>query len=210
MSHRSAVILGSMLVAALTMLAARPLCAQAGGEIHEHAAPGTNLRFLTVESRLPPISLVRDDGRKVSLTGELNDGRPVVLNFIFTTCPGICPIMSHTFSVLQGRLRAKAMPVHLVSISIDPEQDTPERLREYAKKFSAAKHWQFYTGSVEASIAVQQAFGTYGGDKMRHDPVTFMRVAPGTPWERIDGFASAEQLLIEFTRLVSTPAIASR
>jgi protein SCO1/2 len=84
-----------------------------------------------------------------------------------------------------------------VSISIDPEFDTPARLREYARKFGAGPEWQHYGGTLAASREVQRAFGAYRGDKMNHAPVTLVRTAPGKEWVRIDGFASADQLLAE-------------
>ncbi len=153
---------------------------------------------------IPVVSLVRDDGKKVLLADELNDGRPVVLSFIYTTCTSICPISSQTLSELQGKLGASRSAVHLVSISIDPEQDTPARLREYANKFGAGPAWQHYTGSVAASVAAQQAFGVYQGDKMSHTPVTLLRTGLNSTWVRIDGFASADQLLAELQHLVAT------
>jgi protein SCO1/2 len=152
---------------------------------------------------IPDVAVVRSDGRRVSLRSELNDGRPVVLNFIFTSCPGICPMMSQVFSQLQRALGADRDGVHMVSISIDPEQDTPERLREYAEKFAAGSQWQHYTGSVEASQSVQRAFGVYNGDKMSHAPVTFMRAEPGGRWLRIDGIASGADLLAHYDLLAS-------
>ena len=158
----------------------------------------------TADYNLPRLSLVRADGKTVSLPDELNDGRAVVLNFIFTTCTAICPLTSRIFSQLQSKLGNDQNKVHLVSISIDPEQDTPSVLREYAKKFGAGKEWQFYTGTVEASIATQRAFNVYRGDKMNHTPVTLLRAAPGKPWIRIEGFATADELLHEFREMVAS------
>jgi protein SCO1/2 len=151
----------------------------------------------TVEYQVPAITLVRDDGKSVSLRDELNDGRPVVLNFIYTTCSGICPLASHTFSLLQRKLGAGRDRVHLVSISIDPEEDTPARLRAYARRYSAGSEWQHYSGTAQASIAAQRAFDVYRGDKMGHTPATLVRTAPGAPWVRFDGFATADMLLQE-------------
>jgi protein SCO1/2 len=170
------------------------------------------VKISTVDITVPQLSLTRDDGKKVSLASELDDGRPVVLNFIYTTCPGICPVMSQVFSQFQERLGANRNKIHMVSISIDPEQDTPARLREYARKFSAGPQWQHYGGTVAASIATQKAFDAYRGDKMGHDPLTLMRGAPGKPWVRIDGFASADDLLAQFSALAvtSTAAPATR
>ncbi len=152
---------------------------------------------------VPPVRMVRDDGKPVSLPAEIDDGRPVVLNFIFTSCTTICPVMSSTLAGLQSRL-GKDTRVHLVSISIDPEQDTPARLVEYARRYHAGPAWQHYTGTVEASVAVQRAFDAYRGDKMSHTAVTFLRAAPGKPWVRIDGYPSAEELAREFRELVAS------
>jgi protein SCO1 len=150
-----------------------------------------------VNYAVPTISLVRDDGRQVALRDEIDDGRPVVLNFIYTSCSGICPLASHVFSELQRQLGAERDRVHLVSISVDPEEDTPSRLREYAQRYSAGPSWQHYTGTTGASIAAQRAFNVYRGDKMGHTPVTLLRPAPGAPWVRFDGFATADMLLKE-------------
>lgn len=150
-----------------------------------------------VDYPVPAIRLVRDDGKHVVLVDELNDGRPVVLNFIYTTCTGICPLASQIFSQLQHQLGAERDRVHLVSISIDPEEDTPARLREYAQRYSAGPGWQHYTGTLAASTTVQSAFNVYNGDKMGHAPVTLVRTAPGARWVRFDGFATADMLLQE-------------
>jgi len=166
-------------------------------EHHHAAAVSADVVRTTINYSVPPITLVRDDGKRVRLADELNDGRPVVLNFIYTTCSGICPLASHTFSQLQRKLGADRDRVHLVSISIDPEEDTPARLREYAQRYGAGPSWQHYTGTVAASVAAQRAFEVYRGDKMGHTPVTLVRTAPGTPWVRFDGFATPDVLLQE-------------
>jgi protein SCO1 len=157
----------------------------------------------TAAYTLPQVNLVRDDGKTVSLPGELDDGRPVVLDFIFTTCTTICPVLSENFTQLQKKLGDQRDRVHLVSISIDPEQDTPERLAQYARRYHAGPEWRFYTGTTRASVAVQRAFDAYRGDKMDHTPATFLRAAPGRPWVRIDGFASSDELAREFHELVA-------
>ena len=152
----------------------------------------------TVNVNIPDVVQIRADGRKVRFANELNDGRPVVLNFIFTTCTAICPISSSTFMQLQKKLGKDLGDVHLVSVSIDPEQDTPRVLRHYAEKYHAKPGWDFYTGTADNSVAIQEAFNVYRGDKMSHDPVTFVRVAPGKEWLRIDGFTTAHALLQDY------------
>jgi protein SCO1/2 len=157
----------------------------------------------TVNYAIPSVELVRESGKRVSLPQELDDGRPVVMNFIFTTCETTCPLSSQTFAAFQRKLGAEREHVHMVSISIDPEQDTPVKLRAYAKKFGAGPQWQHYTGTLRASLEAQQAFGAYRGDKMSHTPLTLLRAAPGQPWTRIEGFVTPDQLLQHFHELIS-------
>jgi len=169
------------------------------------AAAAATVSRATESYETPAVMLVREDGRSVSLARELDDGRPVLLNFIFTTCSSICPLMSRTLEEFQRKLGPQAAKVHLMSISIDPEQDTPARLSAYARKFHAGPQWHYYTGTVAASLAAQRAFDVYRGEKMSHTPVTLMRAAPGKPWLRIEGFVTPDELVEEYRKLLVSP-----
>ncbi len=179
------------------------LSAARGEESDPHAqhrqmmeSPSAVIR-VTASYTVPDIALVRSDGAHVKLEQELEDGRPVLLDFIYTTCTTTCPVMSLTFAEVQQRLGPQAARVKMVSISIDPEEDTPRRLTEYSKRFRAGAQWSFYTGTLQASIAAQRAFDVYRGDKMNHTPATLFRSAPGQPWVRLEGLATPDNLLSE-------------
>jgi protein SCO1/2 len=156
-----------------------------------------------VDYAVPDVRLVRDDGKSVSLREELDDGRPVLLNFIFTSCTSICPLSSKVFADFARELGPERHHVHLMSISIDPEQDTPAQLRAYARQFRAGREWRHYTGTTAASVAAQHAFDAYRGGKMEHTPLTLLRVAPGRPWMRIDGYITADELLHHYRNLLA-------
>jgi protein SCO1/2 len=191
------------LMAAVLVLAA-PVCL--ASEVSDAPTPqhhsGSRLLTSTAQHTTPTVQLVRDDGKRVALPEEMDDGRPVVLNFIFTSCSSVCPLMSQVFEQFAEKLGPDRGTVHLMSISIDPEQDTPARLREYAAKFNAGPEWQHYTGTVQASITTQRAFGVDRGDKMSHPAVTLLRAAPGTPWLRLDGFITPDELLTQYRQLL--------
>ena len=189
--------LGALAVAPGDALAADP---PPGHQVAERAMKRATRSSLDVT--LPEDELVRDDGKTVSLATELGDGQPVVLTFIFTKCGTICPVMSQAFAQFQNKLGAERDRVHLVSISIDPEYDTPSRLAAYGKKVGAASQWHFYTGTTEASLAAQRAFAAFRGDKMDHTPVTFLRAGGGRRWERLDGFVSSDELASELRQLL--------
>src|ERR1700730_15132575 len=168
-----------------------------------HLASVPSTRMSTALYTLPDADLLRSDGRKISVRQAIDDGRPTVLNFVYTSCAAICPLSSQVFSQLQKKLGRNRDAVHLVSVSIDPEEDTPQRLTEYAQRFHAGPGWDHYTGTPQASLQVQRAFAAYWGDKMNHAPVTFLRGAPGEPWLRVDGFATADELLADVHHMMA-------
>lgn len=195
-------VIGAMTLAivAIVGIAARGAGIDAADEhAQHHAAAFSGTNRTTANYAIPDVRLVRQDGIAVNLGAELDDGRPVVLSFIYTSCTTVCPLISHTLQQLQSKLGDNSARVHLVSISIDPEQDDPARLREYAKTFNAGPEWQHYTGTLAASQTVQRAFDVYRGNKMDHAPATLIRTAPGAQWTRIEGFATADQLLAELS-----------
>lgn len=139
------------------------------------------------------IELITSSGDKTNLLKELNTDDPVILNFIFTTCTAICPIMSGTFSEVNKKLSSK--PVKMISISIDPEYDTPKALRAYAKRFNANDKWYFYTGDVKDIINIQKSFTDYRGNKMNHAPSTYIRITKKSKWLKIKGFISSTEIV---------------
>ncbi len=202
--HSVLVRLAALTGVALLVLAASGGFANAADDGFSAPAPAASGPIRSIRTyAVPAVRLVRDDGKVVSLPDEMNDGRPIVLNFIFTTCSSICPLMSSVFAQFERRLGADADKVHLMSISTDPEQDTPVRLREYARKFHAGLEWQHYTGTLAASITAQRAFDVYRGGKMSHTAVTLMRAAPGKPWLRIEGFVRPDDLVRDYRELLA-------
>jgi protein SCO1/2 len=173
---------------------------------HHQASSNSDVHRSVAQYVIPNVTLIRDDGKSVALPAELDDGRPVVLNFIYTSCTTICPLSSQVFEQFQEDLGSGHEPVHLVSISIDPEQDTPARLRAYAAQFHAVRGWDHYSGTLASILIVQRAFNAYRGDKMSHTPLTLLRPAPGQPWVRFDGFARADDLMAERKSWLASPA----
>ena len=162
---------------------------------HHEVAPG--IQRTTVSYAVPDVTLINQDGQKVSLPDLLASEQPVMLNFIFTSCTAICPAMSATFASVQNKLGSDAEKLRMISVSIDPEYDTPKALADYAKRFKAGPQWEFLTGSLDDSVAVQKAFDADRGDKMNHAPMTLMRATPDSPWVRYEGFAKADELAAE-------------
>jgi protein SCO1/2 len=152
--------------------------------------------------KIPDVKLLGADGRGTSLPAALDHDGPVLLQFIFTTCPTICPAMTGAFSSFQDKLGDEMKQVRMISISIDPEHDRPERLRAFARRFDAGPRWAFYTGRAEDIAAVRKAFDGDSDNKMWHRPLTFLRHRRGASWIRYDGLMSAAELIAEYRRVV--------
>ncbi|MCH9651109.1 MAG: SCO family protein [Deltaproteobacteria bacterium] len=100
---------------------------------------------LPVLGSVPNFELVNRDGRPIS-RDDL-EGKPWVADFIFTSCKVSCPVMTTRMADLSQKLATDRL--RWVSISVDPDNDTPEVLAAYAKKFDAADSWLFLTGKTE-------------------------------------------------------------
>jgi protein SCO1/2 len=99
---------------------------------------------------VPEFALTNQDGQTVTL--DTLRGQPWIADFIFTRCGGPCPIMTSKMAGLQEKLPGS---IKLVSFSVDPEFDTPEVLKSYAKKFNADEsRWHFLTGTKDAIFAL--------------------------------------------------------
>jgi protein SCO1/2 len=155
---------------------------------------------------LPNVPVVNHNGTAENFVDLMAIESPLVLNFIFTSCTTICPVLTATFSQAQQELQAQSAPPAMISISIDPDYDTPTRLSEYAKTFHAGPNWTFLTGSTEDVLEIQKSFDVYRGDKLNHIPVTYLRLNPDSNWIRLEGFTSAGQLVQEYKDLLAANA----
>jgi protein SCO1/2 len=195
------VVAGAIGIASVAV-AQTPAGHQAHGTGHEahmammaDAAKGPAVRLMSPQPAVGDIALMDQGGHATTLREVLTTDKPVLVNFIFTTCTTICPVMSAGMSQFLTNLGTERDSVRVVSISIDPERDTVETLRAYAARYGAPPSWEFLTGTPAAVEAAQRAFGSYRGSKNNHEPVTFVRAAADAPWIALDGFSSAETLL---------------
>jgi protein SCO1 len=110
---------------------------------------------------VPNTSFVDQDGKKRDLASF--KGSAVVLTFIYTRCPmpTFCPLMDQHFATLQEKLKAdRGLNVHLVTVSFDPETDTPAVLKKHAKELGAdPKMWTFFTGDLDTIDQFAARFG---------------------------------------------------
>lgn len=103
----------------------------------------------------------------------------IVVNFSYTTCTSICPLGNVVMQVVEERRGEVARPVTLVSITIDPQRDTPSHMRKAAEEFGAGPDWAWLTGNPADIGAVLASAGARVDDIVLHDPI-FLVGDPGS------------------------------
>jgi protein SCO1/2 len=146
-------------------------------------------------SRIPDVRVYDENGKALRFYGDLVKGKTVAINFIFTTCTTICPPLTATFRKVQLGLTERAADIHLISISVDPTTDTPERLHEFAAKFKAGPRWTFVTGDQFEINTLLRALGAAVADRNDHTPMILIGNDRTDYWTRSYGLSSPEALV---------------
>jgi cytochrome oxidase Cu insertion factor (SCO1/SenC/PrrC family) len=141
-------------------------------------------------SKIPNARVVDQNGKQLNFYTDLIKGKSVAINFVFTTCTAICPSLAATFRRVQQEARTRGVDVQLISVSVDPTVDTPERLQEFAKKFKAEAGWTFVTGDKAEIDSVLQALGVAVVNKNDHTPMVLIGNDVSDHWTRTYGLSS--------------------
>ena len=193
--------LGRIIIATALLLAFGSSSSTENDPHAAHRAAMKQPRYVatTENYTIPDVELIDQQGTAVSLRTLLESDQPIALNFIFTTCTTICPVMTATFAQMRRELGDTGNELQLVSISIDPEYDRPEKLKTYAEQYQAGESWEFLTGDGDDIVQVLKSFDSYAGSKMNHQPVTLLKRPDSSSWTRLDGLASGKDLANEVT-----------
>ena len=146
-------------------------------------------RRVTSNVKMPPFTLIDQEGNPFNAENKLR-GKVVAINFIYTTCSDVCPLFTVEFARLQQALRSQTkLNFFLVSITTDPEIDSPKVLKAYARRFGADfQNWAFLTGEESHLKEVWKGFGVQvirkGRGLVQHTSLTSLIDAHGT--RRVD------------------------
>jgi cytochrome oxidase Cu insertion factor (SCO1/SenC/PrrC family) len=146
-------------------------------------------------SRIPDVKVYDQNGNRLNFYSDLIKNRTVAINFIFTTCTTICPPLTATFRRVQQNLGDASLNVQLISVSVDPSTDTPERLRAFAAKFHAGPGWTFVTGDKAEMESLLRAFGVAVANKNDHTPMILIGNDMTGYWTRTYGLSPPNALV---------------
>ena len=153
--------------------------------------------------------LLTQDGAPVYFVDDVINDRIVVIDFVYTTCTTVCPVLSAIFSQVQARLGERlGEDVRMVSVSVDPGRDTPERLKAYAESLRSGPDWVWLTGEKVAVDDVLRGLGAYTPDFADHPSMILVGDARSGVWNRFFGFPGPDQILaaveeLELARVVA-------
>jgi len=166
-------------------------------EPHDHSHMSN-----TAESSSPAqkyftdVELINQDGKKVHFYSDVLKGKTVIVNAFFTSCTSVCPPMNRNMEKIQEALGDRVgRDVFLVSMTVDPETDTPARMKEYAKKFHAGPGWLFLTGKKENLDWALYKLGQYVETKDDHTTVLIIGNEPTGLWKKAFGMANVAELV---------------
>ena len=143
---------------------------------------------------IPDIVVTTQNGTRVHFYDDLVRDRVVAMNFIFTSCTTICPIMGTRFARVQSLLGARAKNVVFLSVSIDPVNDTPKALAAWSKRLGGGAGWTLVTGTKADTNVLLRALGAGISDPASHSPLTLVGDDRSGSWQRIDGLAEPARL----------------
>jgi protein SCO1 len=168
-------------LARLTVFLSALLAIQPNVEVYAQVDSGTQAE---TRQNIPDIELIDQDGRTVHLYTDLVKGRVAALSFIFTTCTTICPLIGANLGRLQTELdQSLGGDIALISVSVDPVTDTPQRMKAWGAQFGARPGWELLTGGKEAVDQLLKAAGLFTPDIQSHSP--FLLLVNGRTGDRI-------------------------
>ena len=153
-------------------------------------------------------TLYTHTGKKVRFYDDIVRGHVITLNLAYTRCTGSCPTGFATLRQVQDLLGdAMRHDVHMYTLTLDPEHDTPRVLREARKEYGAGPGWTFLTGSVDAVEEVRRGLGLYepdpklDADRSRHSGLLVMGNDPLGRWSTVPLGFKPEQIVEAFRRV---------
>lgn len=166
------------------------------GHHHENRNPGPS-REESITPSIPDPVLIDQDGNKHRFYSDLVKGNLVLMNSIYTTCEGTCPMQTAIFSLVRKLLGDRlGREIQMISVSLDPATDTPERLKKFAEQHGGASEgWTFLTGSRKDVARVLKAMDLYSANPEEHTPIAAVGNEPGGVWLKVINLNSPVELV---------------
>jgi protein SCO1/2 len=140
--------------------------------------------------------VVDQDGRDLKFVSDVIGDNIVVMDFVYTTCTTICPVLSALFTQVQSKLGDDVGDeIRLVSMSVDPVRDTPQRLKAYSAKHRAGDGWLWLTGAKDDVEDILTGLGAYTPSFEDHPSMVLIGDPRTGEWKRLFGFPNPDRIV---------------
>jgi protein SCO1/2 len=163
----------------------------------------------TLRQHFPNIVLTNQDNKKVRLYDDVIKGKIVVIQFMFSNCERLCPMVTPNLVKVQKELEKQSPgTVSIVSISVDPEHDTPAVLKAYAKKFHVQPGWQFLTGRRQDIDWLRRELGLYYPEDQQFEHMNMLTIGrePTGQWFTIRALNNPDVIAYTVRRIIPDAA----
>lgn len=169
----------------------------AGAVSAQQPAPATTNNGESAAAKyFTDIQLVNQNGEKMRFYSDLLQGKTVIINSFFATCQASCLPITRNLEKVQEALGDRlGKDARIISISVDPEVDTPTELKAFSKKFHARPGWYFLTGSKENVEFILKKLGQYVEEKNDHYNIVIIGNERTGLWKKAFGLAKTEELI---------------
>lgn len=165
------------------------------------AAPQDDKRAVRLQP-LPDLTLVDRSGAELRFVSEVLGDDIVVMDFIYTSCTTACPVLTAILKQVKNKLGSRVGDdVAMVSLTVDPVTDTPERLGRYAVEHGAGANWRFLTGPKARVDGLLEKLGAYTPDFEDHPVSIMVGDARRNVWYRFFGFTAPSNVLAAVEKL---------
>jgi protein SCO1/2 len=143
---------------------------------------------------VPDIKVITQDGRHVRFNSQVVDGRIAIVTGFFTNCSSMCPFTQEKLAQVAKLLGPRmGKDVVIVSVSVDAENDTPTRMKDWAEKFHIGRGWTLLSGNRAEVDTLLKSLGLFVELRQRHQSA-LMIGSTTTGWVRISSWTSSEKL----------------
>ena len=169
-------------------------------------------RELIQRRHLPNVELITQDGKKVRFYDDLVKDRRVVIQFMFARCEEVCPVITHHLAEVQRMLKGRVgHDIFFYSITLSPEEDTPQDLKAFAKMHGAS--WTFLTGKPDDILQLRKSLGFFynnpkeDADRNNHSGMVLVGTEPLMRWAMCQGGADPKWIATVIRTEADSPFI---
>jgi protein SCO1 len=160
---------------------------------HDHHQAEISSQLIRLRP-IPDVLLTDQNGHHVRFTTDVLRERPALISFVYTSCTTTCPLVGATVAAVTEHLQRDLASLAIISISVDPDYDTPARLLEWRRQFGEFPQWTLLTGAKRDINELLRAFGAFSANLEEHSEILLVGPNAAGQWTRMSSLAAWDKV----------------